>query len=561
MHLSRKPVVLLAAALFVATLAAMLAGCGQRETPVIAGNRTQTLHQGIRAEPATLDPHQATQATDYHVFSALYEGLVAEDPLDLHPVPGVATRWDTSPDGLVYTFRLRADARWSNGAPVTAGDFADSIRRVLTPAFACANAPHLYVLQGAQAYHQGKLDDFSQVGVHVIDDRTLRLTLEHPTPTFLAQLNHPVWFPLHRPSIEAAATTPQAFTDRAARWAVPGTLIGNGPFTLTEVRTGQRITVTKSPTYHDAATVKLAAIHFHPIENLDAEERAFRAGQLHLTDSIPLGRIDAWRRDHPEALRIDPYLAVEFYRINTARPFLNETKVRRALALAIDRATLAGQVLRGVQRPAATFTPDGIPGYAPPPPDAPAALRYDPDAARKQLADAGYPDGKGAPVVEILFNTSETRRAVAETIQRMWQNELHINSRLVNQEVTATFQARATGDYETLRSSWTADYADPMTFLELFTTTGANNFTRWENPAYDQLLYRARRTAVPAARAALLREAETLLLDATPVIPLWHYAHVFLIHPAVRGWHPTLLDHHPWKHISLSASASPGSAP
>ncbi|AHF92829.1 peptide ABC transporter substrate-binding protein [Opitutaceae bacterium TAV5] len=555
MCFSRKPVLLFAAGLLVTALA----GCGRRETPVVAGIRTQTLHQGIRAEPTSLDPHQATQATDYHVFSALYEGLVAEDPVDLHPVPGVATRWDVSPDGLVYTFRLRADARWSNGAPVTAGDFAESIRRVLTPAFACANAPLLYVLQGAQAYHQGKLDDFSQVGVRVIDDRTLRLTLEHPAPAFVSQLNHPVWFPVHRASIEAAAS-PQGFADRAARWAVPGTLVGNGPFVLSEVLSGQRITVTKSPTYWDAATVKLNAISFHPIESLDAEERAFRGGQLHITDSIPVGRIDAWRRDQPESLRVDPYLAVEFYRINITRPFLNETKVRRALALAIDRATLAGQVLRGVQRPAATFTPDGIPGYAPPA-DAPAAFRYDPDAARKLLADAGYPDGKGAPVVEILFNTSETRRAVAETVQRMWQRELHIESRLVNQEFGATLQARTSGSYEVLRSSWTADYADPMTFLDLFTSASANNFTHWKNTAYDQLVYRAQRTADPAARAAFLREAETLLLEATPVIPLWHYAHVFLIHPAVRGWHPTVLDHHPWKHVSLSASGSPGSAP
>ncbi|WP_198529967.1 peptide ABC transporter substrate-binding protein, partial [Geminisphaera colitermitum] len=404
--------------------------CGRRETPVEAGLRTQTLHQGIRNEPLTLDPHLATQSTDYHILSALYEGLVSEHPEDLHPVPGVAERWDISPDGLVYTFHLRATARWSNGDPVTARDFADSIQRTLHPAFGSPNAPLLYVLQGAQAFnhnhnqshnhsqppppppphtgavaphldvgcsmldvgHSGRspAPDFSQVGVRVLNEnRTLRLTLEHPSPTFLTQLNHPAWFPVHRASIEAdgkasgqktedatqpksgdlrplasgrsddgeAAAATSAYLDRASRWARPGRLVGNGPFVLDEHLIGQRITVKKSPTYWDAATVTLNAIQFHPIESLDAEERAFRGGQLHLTDSIPLGRIDAYRRDNPRLLRIDPYLAVEFYRVNITRPFLSETKIRRALALAIDRETLASQVLRGVQLPAATLIP------------------------------------------------------------------------------------------------------------------------------------------------------------------------------------------------------------
>jgi oligopeptide transport system substrate-binding protein len=520
----------------------VFAGCAKRETPVERGNREQILHRGVGAEIAELDPHLATGLTEYNILTALLEGLVAEDPVDLHPVPGVAERWEISPDGLTYTFHLRADARWSNGDAVTAQDFAASFRRILTPSLAAEYAPLLYVILNAEPFHRGALDDFSKVGVAAPDARTLRLTLEHPHAPFLAMLNQTAFLPVHLPTIEKFGPAAK----RGNSWARPGRFVGNGPFTLKDWKAGQRIVVEKSPTYWDAATVRLSGIHFHSIESRDAEERAFRSGQLHLTEALPPAKIDAYRRENPSVLRIDPYLGTEFYRLNVRRPLLNDVRVRRALALAVDRTILVEKILRGGQQPAAAFIAPGLDGYA-----STARVPADFAAARTLLAEAGYPGGKGAPTIELLYNTSESHRAVAEAVQEMWRRELGLDVRLVNQELKSVLAARRTGDFQVLRSVWNPDYLDPLSFLGVFTSSSGNNYTGWADSEYDQLLFRAARTADATTRIALLQQAEALLLDAAPLVPLYHYTHVFLIQPSVKGWRPTLLDHHPYKHVWL----------
>ena len=525
--------------LFAAILS--VAGCAKRETLVARGNREQILYRGIGPEPASLDPHLATQAADYSVLSALFEGLVAEDPVDLHPVPGVAETWEVSPDGLTYTFHLRANARWSNGDPVTAWDFVASCRRVLTPSLAAENAHLLYVVLGAEAFHRSQSADFASVGIAAPNARTLRITLAHPASYFLSLLSQPAWFPVHLPTIGKNGPVAQ----RGNPWARPGTLVGNGPFTLVEWRAGQRIVVARSPTYWDAAAVRLREIDFYPF-TVDAEERAFRAGQLHVTDALPPAKIDAYRCDAPRFLRIDSLLGTYFYRLNVARPPLNDVRVRRALALAVDRRTIVEKILRGGQLPASAFTPPGLAGYNPP-----AGFATDFSAARRLLAAAGFPGGKDLPPFELLFNSSESHRAIAEAVQETWRRELGVEVRLVNMENNSVLDARRTGSFQILRSSWTADFADPQNALALWTGDSGNNFTGWADPAYDALLRRAEFATDPAQRAALLRQAEACLLDAAPLIPVYHYTHVFLLQPTVQGWHPTPLDHHPYKHVWL----------
>ena len=520
----------------------LLAGCAGRETAVQSGSRQQVLHRGIGVEPSDLDPHLATATNDFHTISALFEGLVGQDPTDLSPVPGVAERWETSADARTYTFHLRANARWSNGDPVTAQDFVASYRRMLSASLAADNANLLYVLQGAEAFHKGGTTDFGTVGATALDERTLRLTLEYPTPYFMSLLQHWAWYPVHLPTIEQSG----AAAVRGNPWARVGTLVGNGPFVLTEWRPNQRIIVTKSPTYWDAATVRLQAIHLYPIDSRDAEERAFRAGQLHVTEALPAGKAETYLRDQPKVLRVDPYLGTEFYRINVTRPFLNEKRVRRALALAVDRRAIVDRILQGGQEPAAAFTPPGTAGYR-----SPASLPTDIAEARRLLAEAGYPGGIGAPSIELTFNTSETHRIVAEAVQEMWRRELGLEVRLVNQELRSVLAARRTGDFQILRSVWIGDYADPSTFLNLWRSDSGNNYTGWASPAYDQLTFQAARTSDTNARHALLARAEALLLEDAPLIPIYHYTHVFLVHPDVKGWHPTLLDHHPYKHVWL----------
>ena len=519
----------------------LLSGCSPRETPVQRGIREQTLIRGIGHELASLDPHLATQASDYNVISALFEGLVAEDPQDLHPVPGVAESWDVSPDGLVYTFHLRADTKWSNGDPLTAADFVASFRRALSPQLAAENAPMLYLLRGAEDFHKGRSSDFAQVGATAIDARTLRLTLAHPTPYFLAQLNHTIWFPVHLPTIERYGSA----TDRANPWARPGQIVSNGAFALLDWKLGQRIVATKSPIYWDAARVRLHAIHFLPLE-VDTEERAFRAGQLHITEALPPAKVESYRNEKPSRLRIDPLLGTYFYRLNLANPALQDARVRLALALALDRSAIVEKILHGGQLPAPAFTPPGVAGYTPP-----SGFTHQPDEARRQLAEAGFPGGAGLPKLELLFNSSETHRTIAEAVQEMWRRQLGVEVQLTNMDNTSVLAARRTGSFQILRSVWTSDYVDPQSFLGIWTSDSGNNYTGWSDAAYDDLIRQAGATADNARRFTLLAQAEARLLASAPMIPVYHYTHVFAIHPSVRGWSPTLLDHHPYKHVWL----------
>lgn len=519
-----------------------LASCGRVETAVEKGNRLQVLHKGNGKEVQDLDPHLVNGVSAFNVISALLEGLVGEDPHDLHPVPGVAERWEISPDEKIYTFHLRRDARWSNGDPVTARDFVDSYQRILSPALGSDVAYMLHAVANAEAFNTGKITDFTQVGFRAIDDWTLEITLASPTPYFLSLLSHYSWYPVHLPTIRKYGP---AF-ERGSRWTRPGRFVGNGPFTLDEWRLNDRIRVQKSATYWDAKTVSLSAIVFHTIDSNDVEERAFRSGQLHVTDSIPVNRIDRYRRERPELLRIDPYLGTYFLRVNVTRPFLNNRLVRRALAMAIDRQAIVENVWRGGQLPAGCFTPPNTAGYT-----CAASIPYDPAAARKLLAEAGYPEARGLPPFEILFNSSENHKLTAEAIQQMWRKELNMNVALVNQEEKVYFDSRRQMNYEISRSTWIGDYNDPNSFLNIWVSANGNNQTGWSNPDYDRLIAEAEKTADQGARYAAFQKAEALLLEDAPILPVYFYTHAFLLQPSVKGWFPTILDHHPYKHVRL----------
>ncbi len=522
------------------------AGCKPRGTPAERGIRDQVLYRSLSADPTDIDPHLVTILPGINVVSALFEGLVAEDPVDLHPVPGVAESWGISPDALTYTFHLRANARWSNGEPVTAPDFVASCRRALTPALGASNLEFIDPVRNARAYRTGQLTDFAQVGITALDARTLRIQLEHPTAYFLSLLSHPIWAPVYLPALEKSGSP----TARNNRWTRPATFVGNGPFTLKEWNPGTLFLAEKSPTYWDAATVRLHAIRFIPATSVDTEERAFRAGQIHITEALPLARLDVYRREKNPALTVSPFLDTYFYRLNVTRPILSEAKVRRALSLAIDRRTINDTILRSQQRPAFSFTPpNSFPGYT-----SPALAVSDPAAARALLAAAGYPEGKGLPPLELLINISGNHQVIAEAVQALWQRELNIDVRIVSMELSAALEQRRTLAYQILRSEWAADYADPKSFLEIFTSDSAANHTGWKNKAYDALLAEADHTAEPSARFALLQRAETILLEESPLIPVYHLSTVRLVHPAVKGWHPTLLDHHPYKHVWLEGN-------
>lgn len=510
--------------------------------------REHTLLLGNLSEPTDLDPHTSVTYTDQNVMIALFEGLTALDEKTSRAVPAAAERWDISPDALVYTFHLRPSARWSNGDPLTARDFAFSFERILSPALGAEYAYLLWPIRGAAAFNRGELKSFADVGVTVVDDHTLRLELARPTPYLLALAANPAWFPVHRGTIEKFGGS----TARGTAWTRAGNLVGNGAFTLTEWSPNARIVVTANPHYWDAANNALKRVVFLPTDNPDVEERGFRTGQVHVTYSIPVEKIARYRETQPAQLRLDPFLQTFFLRFNVTKPPLDRPEVRRALALALDREAIARSVLRESRLPAPHFTPPGCAGYT-----AQARVDFDPAAARQLLAQAGFPDGNGLPTLELQVRNDDTQPKVAEAIQAML-GQIGVRVSLAPLEQKTWLQNQQTLGYTIAFSAWVGDFADPATFLDLFAGGGGNNWTGWADADYDRLLQEAARTHDSAARFALFQRAESRLLDLSPITPLFFGARTYLIHPAVKHWEPALLGFHRYQKVRLEqAPANP----
>ena len=526
-------------------LLGLLLGCSKStQKPNQSGSIPQILHLGNGAEPMGLDPQIVTGVPEHHIISALIEGLVTENKKNLNPEPGTAERWETSEDGLVWKFHLREDAKWSNGDPVTANDFVESYQRMLTPSLGSQYAYMLHVVKNAEAYNSGKLKDFSQVGFEAINDKQLNITLKAPTPYFLSLLNHYSWFPVHIPSIKKHGGIDKPDN----RWTLPGNFVGNGPFILDKWEINKVIVVKKSSTYWDRKTVKLEEIHFHPISDVEVEERAFRSGQIHVSNTIPLNKIEVYRKKDAEKLRIDTYLGTYFYRLNTKRKPLDDKRVRMALALAVDRESIVRNIHYRTVKVAGNITPPGTGGYT----YQGSPLKYDPDKARQLLAEAGFPGGQGFPKLSVLYNSSEQHRRMAEVIQQMWKKNLGIEIELANEEWKVYLKTSQEMDYDISRAGWIGDYPDANTFLDMWLTDGGNNYTGFSLVEYDKLIADAANAPSVEARLALFQKAEGLLMEEMPILPIYFYTARYLIDPQVREWHPTILNHHPYKHVYLA---------
>jgi oligopeptide transport system substrate-binding protein len=333
---------------------------------------------------------------------------------------------------------------------------------------------------------------------------------------------------------------------RNNRWTRPENMVCNGAFILKKWRLNDVIVVTRNTNYWDAEKVRLREVRFYPIESQDTEERAFRSGQLHVTYDMPLPKIPAYHENAAALLRIDPYLGTYFYRVNVTKPELKDVRVRRALAMAIDRDALVRDVTRGGEVPAHSFVPPGAAGF-----HGSAAVPSDIPAAKKLFAEAGYPDGKGFPKLEIHYNTLEKHKIIAEAIQEMWRKNLGIDVHLINQEWKVYTDTQRRLDYQIGRYGWIGDYVDPNSFMDLMVTGGGNNQTGYSNPEYDRLVHEAACTIDQKRRYVYFDEAEKILMNDLPVLPIFFYTKPFLIRPSVHGWNPTILDHHPLKYVYL----------
>jgi len=512
------------------------------------GNRDGVLHYGNGIEPEGLDPHIVTGESENKIVSALFEGLVTKNPETLEAEPGVAESWEISEDGTVYTFHLREDSLWSNGDTVTAEDFVWSWMRLLTPELGAQYNYNLFPVENAERYANGEIKDFNLVGVKALDDFTLQVQLNSPTPYFLQLLDHYSTFPVHRPTIEQFGT----ISDQLSPWARVGNLVGNGPFTLTEWQINSHLRVEKNPDYWDADKVRLNAVVFYPTENLVTEDRMYRDGQLHRTKEILLDRIAGYRAERPEEVTIEPWLGSYFYMFNTTKAPFDDVRVRKALAMAIDRELLVESILADIFQPSYSLTPPDTLGYFPP-----KTFSYDPEGARQLLAEAGYPGGEGFPAFDVLYNTHEDHRRLAVALQQMWASELNVPAQLVNQEWKVYLENQDNMNYDVSRRGWIGDYVDPNTFLDMYVTDGGNNKTGFSSARYDEIILReAPRTLDRDARYELYKEAETILMESMAILPIYTYSTKHLMHPSLHGMPSNIMDYVNLKYVWLEPEVS-----
>ena len=388
--------------------------------------------------------------------------------------------------------------------------------------------------------HAGKdLFEIANIGVKAEDDRILRLRLREPVPYLPSLVRHYTWFPVPRHVVLRHGK----ITDRFTRWSVLPNLVGNGPFRLRTWRFHDRVEVERNPHYWDAAAVSLNGIRFFPIENSYTETRAFLSGQLHSTYAVPSDQIRRLRERHPEWLRQEPYVGTVFIRLNTKRPGLSDARVRQALSLTIEREPICQHISEGYT-PATSLTPR-MGAYHPE-----EVLGFDPEEARRLLAEAGYPDGKGFPRYSILISRPAAR-ALAEAVQAMWKKHLNILVEIKNMDWGSYISAQQSLDFDMASAGWIGDYLDPTTFLNMWTEGNGNNNTGWHDPAFEALLREAAQQADSTARYAVLRRAERILMDARPILPVSFYSRNYLHRTEVKGWYPLLLDNHPWKAVRI----------
>lgn len=536
--------------LLLVPLLALLVGCVRDDRPTF-GPATRprtddTFVFGCGAEPESIDPGLAYDSPGIEIARNLFEGLTRYHPQTLEPLPGVAESWEASEDGRRFLFRLRADARWSNGRPVVAEDFVYAWRRVLDPQTGAQYAALFWEIEGARAFASGK-GPAEALGVRALDDRTLEVRLERPVPWFLELLAFPPFAPVPREAVES----------HGLHWTRPERIVTNGPFHLASWRINYQIELVKSPTYWGRDEVRLDRAIAVLSDDNHAMVRLFRAGELDWigSDNKPPAEYLSFletKRDY----RTNPELATYFYWFNLRRETeaqraspIQDVRVRKALHLAIDKEAIARYVVRGGERPADGLVPDLFyaKGYVPP-----KTTGQDPERARALLREAGYgPGGKRFPRLTITYNTDDRHRQVAEAIQQMWKKELGIEVELENQEWKVFMNNRTEGYFEIARAGWVGDFQDPYTFLAQLLSDSEMNEARWRNERYDALLHRATVELDREKRYALYAEAEAILLDELPLLPLYFYSKQTLVGDWVQGFYPNPQDIHPLRDIWL----------
>jgi len=536
-----------AASLAATALAAVsLTGCNNAPERADCPAGQVCLEYGNNSEPQTLDPGKANLVDEASIIGDLMTGLTTDGP-DAVPVPGAATHWETSPDGLVWTFHLR-DAKWSDGVPVTADDFVYGLRRTLDPKIASIYAYLLYVIKGGQAVNEGKAPPDS-LGARALDPHTVQLTLEHPAPYLPELLKHQSFFPVPKHVVEKYGDA----------WVKPGNYVSNGAFKLAAWRLGDRITVVKDPLFYDAKNVCIDRVNYYPTPDVVSAERRVARGELDINTRFQSNRYERLKETMPGVAHTDVSLATSYLSFNTRDvAAFRDIRVRRALSMTVDRDFITAKLMRAGQVPAYSFVPAITANYVKDGPRAswasvPFAQRQ--VQARALLAQAGFNAQHPLKLTITTPNNTDTL-LLMEAIQADWR-AIGVDVKIEQNEAGVAFAAYRNRAFEIGSMSWYGDFNDPVTFLGLFKSdTGAQNYGDYKNPAYDALLAEADQEPDAGKRAQILARAEKLIVDDEATIPIFFVVNRNLVSNRVTGWVDNAPNFHRTRWMCLKPAAA-----
>jgi oligopeptide transport system substrate-binding protein len=503
------------------------------------------LELGNTNDPVSLDPHKTQGTWESRITGDMLMGLTQDDPAG-KAVPGMATHWDVSADGKVWTFHLR-DAKWSDGVAVTADDFVFALRRIMDPKTASAYASLLYIIENAQAVNEGTRP-LAALGVRAIDAKTLEIRLSHPAP-FLPELaKHNTMYPVPKHVVEKWGDD----------WSKPEHFVGNGAFMLKSWKLGDRVVAVKNPLFYEASTVCFDQVSYYPTTDSSSAQKRVKTGELDANTDVASNKIALLRQpgQMPDYVRVNTYLGTTYLAFNNNVPALKDKRVRQALSMAIDRDFIAQKLLRGGQKPAYSFVPPGVANY-PQPATAywgqwPLAKRQ--AQAKALLAAAGY--GPDRPLtITIKHRNSADPMLFMPAIQADWK-QIGVNARLEQNEGQIAYQSYRLRDFQVADAAWIADYNDAMSFLYLQqSATGAQNYGDYNNPQYDALLKAADNEVDGLKRAEILRKAEAIMLDDAPIAPIYFYVNKNLVSPQITGWVDNIVDWHRSRYLCRKPKA------
>lgn len=526
-HHNRITAIMLATGLAFFTTAVSAANVP--EGTVLADKQELVRNNG--SEPASLDPHKVESDVEFNIISDMFDGLVAVKP-DGTIEPRLAASWENKGN---WIFHLREGITWSDGTPITAQDVVWSWQRLVDPKTASPYASYLgnmNIVNAADIAEGKKAPD--TLGVKALDDKTLEITLTQPTAAFLPMLAHPSLVALDKVLV----------TRFAEKWTKPEHFVSSGPYTLSQWVVNERIVGKRNPRYWDDAHTVINQVTYLPISSEAADVNRYRAGEIDITSTVPINQFALLKKTMPEQLDVSPHLATYYYELNTTRPPFNDARVRRALNMALDKDIIAGKVLGQGQRPAWLVSQPEIGGITLKNPDYASWPREKRIAeAKKLLAEAGFGDDHPLSF-NLLYNTSESHQRIAIAAASIWKKNLGVEAKLQNQEWKTMLDAKRTGNFDAVRYAWIADYDDATTFLNNFRTGDSSNTSRYSNPAYDAALLNAAKAPDIAARGRYYQQAEDLLAQDVPSIPVYHYVRSHLVKPWVGGFTPDRLGYY-----------------